>query len=198
MAVIAGTEHTVWLQRCGHTFSAECWSCKEVGTLCGQNAEVAKRWAHCGQNAEVAKRWAHFVGKMLKLSKYGYTVWPGCWICKEVGTLCGQNAEVSKMWAHCMARMLKLQRGGHTLWAECWSCKEVGTLCGQNAEVAKRWAHCVARMLKLKCFPHLYWWLWFAALLHHVVWQLNARVSEDHNTPSSRFLWNVYSHHVPD
>jgi len=36
----------------------------------------------CGQNAEVTKRWAHYVDTMLKLQK--------------VGTLCGQNAEATK------------------------------------------------------------------------------------------------------
>ena len=78
--------------------------------------------------------------------------------------------------------MLKLQRDRHTLWAQCWNYKEIGTLCGQIADVPK-----VSTIVLVMVI---------GTLLHRVVWQLNAKISEDHNTPSSRFLWNVYSYHV--
>jgi hypothetical protein len=142
------------LQRSGHTVWAECWNYKEVGTLCGQNAEITKRWAHC-------------VGRILKLQRGEHFVWAAGWSYKGVGTMCGHNAEVAKTWAHCVGRMLKLQRGGHcvgrglklhrgghTVWAECWSYKDVGTLCGQNAEVAKRQTHRMGSRMKLRKGGH--------------------------------------------
>jgi len=57
----------------------------------GRMLKLHKVGTLCGQNAEVAKREAHHVGRMLKLQK--------------VDTLCGQNAEVAKgghtVWAKC-------------------------------------------------------------------------------------------------
>ena len=55
-----------------------------MGTLCGQNAEVAKRWVQC-------------VGRMLKLQRGEHTLWAAGRSYKEVGTPCGQNADVPKI-----------------------------------------------------------------------------------------------------